>query len=709
MMEEDDIKAIISNEMSNCSGDEWVDRKRLAMAYYNGHEPRPSGIKGRSEVVSTDVSDAVEWLIPNIIESLSGKSVKFMPMSAQDEDQADLETDFTHFVFSEENNGFLNLYEATKDALLTGVGVLKIFYDDNPERVVERYSGLSEPQLQALLSDPMIEVTEIERSETDGTAVTAARITRQGRVMVEAVPAEEFRVNDDADSLDLTDARFVAHTTRRTASDLLRAGYDPDVIADAQQGYLDRTVGDETHSGLDIDESQKLIVVTEAFLSMDINEDGISELCKVTCIGESEIDAILDIEEIVEIPFVAMSATPMPHQFLGLSVFERLKQVQDIKTAVLRSTLDSFYQSVNRIKVVQEGQVNIDDLLVNRPGGIIRAKGHNAVTELGGTFFGGEALQLLQYADVQKEARVGVSPDMAGQSNLVNNESAHGVERMMSAKEMLVNLMVRSIAETGVRPAYKMIRDLMVRFQNGMVPYKFKGNWMNVDPSTWGERSRMMVTVGAGAGDSQKKLMALQTLFQTQMQFKQMPDNVMVDTKQLFNSLDDMVELADLGEAEKYFMNPDTQEGQMFAQNKAQQDQAAQQEMMQKEQMQIQMQQQALQAQQTVAQAEMQKAQATMQNGQLKEQINAMKAQHTQELEQLKTALQSAKDSSRQAFDYDKLKTDTALKLTELETNSKMQLERELQANKESLNGSGRATDKGSEKGQASKEGTVSN
>jgi hypothetical protein len=98
-----------------------------------------------------------------------------------------------------------------------------------------------------------------------------------------------------------------------------------------------------------------------------------------------------------------------------------------------------------------------------------------------------------------------------------------------------------------------------------------------------------------------------------------------------------------------------------------------------------------------------------MQNGQLKEQINAMKAQHTQELEQMKTALQAAKDSAKQAFDYDKLKTDTALKLTELETNSKMQLERELQANKESLNGSGRATDKGSEKGQASEERTVPN
>jgi hypothetical protein len=193
------------------------------------------------------------------------------------------------------------------------------------------------------------------------------------------------------------------------------------------------------------------------------------------------------------------------------------------------------------------------------------------------------------------------------------------------------------------------------------------------------------------------------------MQMKQMPDNVMVDTKQLFNALDDMVGLSDLGEAEKYFMNPDTPEGQQYAQQKAQSDQAMQQEMMQKEQMQIDMQMQALQAQQKVADAEMQKAQATLMNGQLKEQINAMKATANAEIEGLKTQLQAAKDAAKQSFDYDKLKTDTALKLTEMETNAKMQLERELQANKESLNGSGRSASKGSEKGQAGKAGTVPN
>ena len=66
-----------------------------------------------------------------------------------------LETDLTHFAFSEDNNGYLNLYEAAKDALLTGVGIWKIYFDDTPERVVERYAGIDDNQLQALLADPL--------------------------------------------------------------------------------------------------------------------------------------------------------------------------------------------------------------------------------------------------------------------------------------------------------------------------------------------------------------------------------------------------------------------------------------------------------------------------------------------------------------------------------------------------------------------------
>ena len=676
-LDKDEILALVSNELANCElSNEWVSRNNLAKAYYNGDLPRPPEIPGRSSVVSTDVADAVEWILPSVVESLSGKSVKFRPCSAMDEAQAELETDYTHHLFNEENNGYLNLYTAAKDALMSGVGVLKCYYDDTPEIHVERYTGLQEPQLEALLGDPMVEVSQIERSETDGIAVTASRIIKQGKVRVESVPPEEFRVCDDHSSCDLSDARFVAHTRRRSASDLLAEGYDPDIIEEAAESYIDRDVNDYRFDHQTDDESQKQIVVTEAYMKADINDDGISELVKITVVGEHTPSDILDIEEICEIPFVAMNAIVKPHSFYGVSVFDRLRQIQDLKTAILRSTMDSYYQSTNRMKVVQEGQVNLDDLMVTRPGGIIRAKGHNAVMEIGGTPIGMEAFQLLQFADEQKRSRVGVSSDMAGQNQLVNNESAHAVERLMSAQEMLTGLIVRSIAETGIRPAYKLCRDLMVRYHTASTPFKFRGQWQNINPADWGDRSRMMVTVGAGAGDEQQKMGSLQQIFAIQQQFMQDPMQTLVTPKHMYATLNDFINMNGLGDSEQYFANPESPEGQQIAQMKAQEGQQQQQQMLQEQQMQLQMQQQALQAQQKVADAEMAKAQATMMNGQLKEQINAMKAE-----------MEALKDAGQQQFQIQKLKTDAALKLTELEINAKRDLNRDVQDNKEALNG----------------------
>ena len=217
---------------------------------------------------------------------------------------------------------------------------------------------------------------------------------------------------------------------------------------------------------------------------------------------------MLSIEEVPCWPFVAMSAIPMPHSFVGTSIFERLKQVQNIKSAVMRTTLDGMYHQNHRQRAVVEGQANIDDLLSAgaKPGGIIRVKSPQAIQELGGNFFSGEAMQLLSYFDTQKDQRVGVSPQGAGVTSLESNDSSHGVERIMSAREALVNMMVRCIAETGLKPAYTMVRDLLVRYQTTPTPWRFRGQWRSVSPASWGDRSRIRVSVGTGTADDQMKL-----------------------------------------------------------------------------------------------------------------------------------------------------------------------------------------------------------
>jgi hypothetical protein len=224
----------------------------------------------------------------------------------------------------------------------------------------------------------------------------------------------------------------------------------------------------------------------------------------------------------------------------------------------------------------------------------------------------------------------------------------------------------------------------MVRYQTTSVPYKFRGQWMNVNPSTWGDRSRMICTVGTGTADTQAKLMDMQQLLGVQQALMtQDPLNPLCDYNKVHGTLKTMIELADLGEPDKYFYDPQSPEGQQYGQQKAQEGEQQRQEGQQKEQMQVQMQQQQLQAQQTVAQAEMGKAQATLQNGQLKAQVDQMKAQHASEIDALKAQLKMLTDSQDQDFKRMQLRANTALKLTELEVQANRDLSQQQKDNED--------------------------
>ena len=195
---------------------------------------------------------------------------------------------------------------------------------------------------------------------------------------------------------------------------------------------------------------------------------------------------------------------------------------------------------------------------------------------------------------------------------------------------------------------------------------------------------------------------ALQQVFAIQKEMTATdPMQAMVSPKQMYSALSDFVELNGLGDPDQFFLDPESPEGQQMAQMKQQQSQQQQQQMMQEQQTQLQMQQMALDAQQKVAQAEQVKAQATMQNGQLKAQIDAMKAQHQQEIDQMKNQIAAAKEAGTQRFNIQKLQTDAALKLTELELSAKRDLNKDVADNQGAVNGSGGPTE-GSTAGESS-------
>jgi hypothetical protein len=684
-LDEREVLSIISNELQ--LADQGIDFV-TPLDYYVGN-PNGREIEGRSSVISTDVADAVEWIMPQIMKALTqtNEVVIFDPVGPGDELQAELESKYVYDVIMKENPGFITIHEFIKDALLQNYGVIKVYFEDEPTYEVQEFTGLVEEQVVVATQAENVEVLEFETQE-DGTFELKIRIkTPHGRIVLEAIPPEQFRFNADHNSVSLEGARFLAHVTNKTASDLIKEGFDREVIERIGSGTRNNlsdyrfAAQDETTTFPDQsqDWALRMLEVAECYMQLDINGDGIAEYVKITVAG-ADIGTPTDIlssEEISYNPFIGTTAILMPHKFRGLSIYDRLKQIQDQKTALLRSILDNVYLQNNGRTVVVEGMVNMDDLLVSRPGGVVRAKRLDAVSPLATPQLSAEAYNMMQYLDQVRAGRVGVSPEgEATPQKIGARVGSEGVDRLLTAKEELVGLIVRVIAETGIKPLCNKVRDLCTMHLDGIQDYQFRGMWVKTNPAQWPNRRRMTVRVGTGTGDHQAQVNALGTVLSFQEKIIAQPGQAMVLPQNVYAALDDFAKFSQLNGANKYFLDPNSPQGQQNSQA-IQQSQAQQAQQSQQENMAL------LQAQVDTAQAQVKMAQAQQDNVVLKGQVENLKLQ----LSDLKTRLEAInKDEDRKLRKYE-IDERTAIELTRIEVDAQSEENANFTTNKTSVSG----------------------
>src|SRR5690349_20958711 len=161
---EDELLAHIEQEESACvvaySGD-LSEQRRLAMDYYLG-KPYGNEVEGRSSVVTTEVKDAVEGILPPLmaIFTAGDEIVRFEPQNPEDEEAAQQATDYINYIFSRLNNGFLALYCMFKDALLQKNGYVKVYWEKYEDSTKETYEDLDDMQFLSLVQDDEIELIE---------------------------------------------------------------------------------------------------------------------------------------------------------------------------------------------------------------------------------------------------------------------------------------------------------------------------------------------------------------------------------------------------------------------------------------------------------------------------------------------------------------------------------------------------------------------
>jgi hypothetical protein len=160
-----ELKALLQAQKADAldSGDSsTLSAERVkAIDYYLGDMtddmPAPAG---RSSAVSTDVSDTIEGLMPTLMDIFCGgdEVVKFDPVGPEDEDAADQETDYVNHVFMQKNPGFIVLYSFIKDALLSKVGIVKVWWEEEEKQSREEYEDLTDEQLMMLVNNPNVEI-----------------------------------------------------------------------------------------------------------------------------------------------------------------------------------------------------------------------------------------------------------------------------------------------------------------------------------------------------------------------------------------------------------------------------------------------------------------------------------------------------------------------------------------------------------------------
>jgi hypothetical protein len=571
-----------------------ADERAENMELYLGDKTRElTAQEGRSSVVSMDVQEAVESMMPYLMKVFcSGDEiVKFNPKSAEDVKPSEQETDYVNHVIVNENNFYLVANQWFKDALINKNGYVKFYWDESEEVVEETYQGLNDVELEMLLKDSTVEPIEhtsypdtsdpmmqqvIEAAQMgDPQAMQMlqsapmlhdikVKITNtKGKVAIEPCPSEEVLVSADERSIEPNTLRFLEHRQFKTISDLREMGYDIDDDIPDTQGEL--LFSEEWLSRQEFAEEEvfrndisyganRRVIYREAYLLVDFDGDGIAERRQVCLVG----DKILNNEVIDLVPFANLTPYIMPHRHIGRALADYVKDIQVIKSVILRNVLDNFYASNNGRWAISD-KVNLDDMLVSRPGGVVRVAGSPAgeVMPMVTNPIGNAAFPLMEYLDTNKENRTGITRYNQGLDANSLNKTASGINQIMSAAQAKQELIARTFAETGVKQLFNGVHKLLLQHSKKEEIVRLRNEWVPVDPRQWKTRTDMTVAVGLGTGNKQEMLGQIMNILQVQREA--LPIGI-ATPKNIYEACIELTKNAGFKDGDKYWTNPAEQE-----------------------------------------------------------------------------------------------------------------------------------------------------
>ena len=492
-------------------------------------------VDGRSKIVSSDVFETVEWMLPALMDIYSAENgvPEYEPVGPEDVEAAEAMTELVRYQFWRQNDGESILRQAIKDCLMYRPGgIIKYCWEKAVKKESHSYEGLLPDEAQYLIGAEDVESAVIDEVK-DGDGYTFAYNVNIERNLVEydgpklhLIPQNEFLRHPHAKSLD--DAPFVAHKKKCTADYLRRmekTGYYKNVEKAIEENggegeatdYAEeiRFTTDSLDKGAEPsgDPARQMFDLYESYIQIDEDGDGILENRIIVTVG----DVILrDVENPYgRAPFVVLRPIEDTHKFSGITLAEMVEDIQRLRTFLLRQMVDNMAQAGNSRKVYDPTRINQADLLMNLPGSPIRTKAGvrpaDAIMELPMLPLNPVHFTVLEYATALAEQRTGVTKANKGVGDQYQQTATGQLAAINQA-----SVRVRQIAKiigTGMSQLFRAMVLMNKKFLTRSVAIRLnEQKFLQISPDDLEGKMDLVLNVVLGSQSRQQTVINMQQL-----------------------------------------------------------------------------------------------------------------------------------------------------------------------------------------------------
>lgn len=517
----------------------------------------------KSTIVSTDVQDTIMAIMPELMRifASSEHSVDFQSRTEEGDEAAKQATDYIRYKFWEENQGFMILYEAIMDCLQNKIGIITWWTEDRIDVRVQTYKNISTEQVGMLLSESEgAELAHMGNLDPNTGLIDNVAVRFQKSMpdlVITAVPPDEFRVGRSTNKI--KHANLIGREQYLRAGDLIALGYDPEVVwmfAGDSRPYTTDRILRNPFEGIGEEPLNDLVRYGDYFIRIDRDGDGIPELRRICTLGQNNF--IIDDTPVTDANYSVFSPSPRQHTLIGNAIADLGKDIQRINTNLIRGALDSLAQSINPRTAINETLTNVEDAMNEDLGAIIRTRGNpsEAVYPIIIPFVGADAFQMKSQIDLVRQQRTGISQASQGiDPKALQSTAVMGIDMIANGAQARIELIARIIAETGLAPMYKGLLREVVNNQNQPETVKLRGQWTEVNPSTFDADMRCVVNPALGKGSDMTRLMALQEVAAKQVMIVEKfgLNNGFVTVENIRNTIVDQLAIANIRNVGRYF------------------------------------------------------------------------------------------------------------------------------------------------------------